>query len=248
MASVTNTRLIIRVIARGGKFLGNDIGGALITVRDAQTGELLHSGQTQGGSGPKEVMSQARLRTQPIPTVDHSVNPPQEACHLVVDLPLTRPRLLEITAYGPQAAPQGAHTVTATHWIYPGLAQNVGDGLVLEIPGLLVQILNPPTHFLPDSLPNNKIDIRANVTMMCGCPITPNNFWPPSDFIVRASIVESGAVVAGFDLDFDTKVNYPSQYVKTWNAPAKGIYELAVVAYQISSGNTGVNTSTFIVP
>jgi len=104
MATVTNTRLIIRVIARGGKFLGNDIGGALITVRDAQTGELLHSGQTQGGSGPKEVMSQARLRTQPIPAVDHSVNPPQEACHLVVDLPLSRPRLLEITAYGPLAA------------------------------------------------------------------------------------------------------------------------------------------------
>ncbi len=248
MAETQDTKLIIRVIARGGKFLGDDIGGALITVRDAQTGELLCSGRTHGASGPVTVMSQPLLRTQSIPTVDTTVKPPAEACHFDVSLPLTRPRLLEITAYGPLAAPQGAHSVTTTHWIYPGLPQNAGDGLVLEIPGLLVQILNPPTHFLPVSLPNNKIDIRVNVTMMCGCPITPNNFWPPSDFVVRAAIVESGAAVAGFDLDFDKQVNYPSQYVKSWTAPSKGIYELTVVAYQLSTGNTGVNTSTFIVP
>jgi hypothetical protein len=46
------TKLTVRVIARDGKFLGDDIGGALITVRDFHTGELLASGRTHGGSGP----------------------------------------------------------------------------------------------------------------------------------------------------------------------------------------------------
>ena len=41
----------MRAIARDGKFLGDDIGGALITVRDAWTKELLAQGVTTGASG-----------------------------------------------------------------------------------------------------------------------------------------------------------------------------------------------------
>jgi hypothetical protein len=248
MAKSQETRLIIRVIARGGKFLGDDIGGAHITVRDSISGEILAAGRTHGASGPTTVMSQPLLRTQPIPTLDTTVKPPAEACNFDVKLQLSEPKLLEITAYGPLAAPQGAHTVTTTHWIYPGLSQTVGDGLVLEIPGLLVQILNPPTHFLPAQLSPPLINIQANVTMMCGCPVTPNNFWPPTQFQVTATIRTNGAVVDEFPLAFDSAVNYPSQFIGSWKAPGAGIYELTVVAYQTTSGNTGVNTATFIVP
>jgi hypothetical protein len=46
------TRITVRVIARDGKFLGDDLGGALVTIRDLHTGDLLASGRTQGGSGP----------------------------------------------------------------------------------------------------------------------------------------------------------------------------------------------------
>jgi hypothetical protein len=35
------TEIVVRVIAKDGKFLGDDIGGALVTLRDVQTGELL---------------------------------------------------------------------------------------------------------------------------------------------------------------------------------------------------------------
>ena len=38
------TKVCVRVIARDGKFLGDDIGGASITIRDAQTRELLAKG------------------------------------------------------------------------------------------------------------------------------------------------------------------------------------------------------------
>jgi hypothetical protein len=51
MADVRATRLTVRVQARGGKFLGDDIGGAVVMLRDAQTGELLATGTTAGGSG-----------------------------------------------------------------------------------------------------------------------------------------------------------------------------------------------------
>jgi hypothetical protein len=248
MSETHQTPLTVRVIARGGKFLGDDIGGALITVRDAQTGEILASGRTHGTSGPATVMTQPLLRTMPIPTIDSTVNPPAEACHFDVELDLKAPRLLEISAYGPLGAMQGAHTVTTTHWIYPGKSQTVGDGLVLEIPGLLVQILSPPTHWMPTTLSPPLIEIQANVTMMCGCPITPANVWPPQDFEVTATIRENDAVVAEFPLTFDVSVPYPSQFIGSWTAPAPGIYELTIAAYQTTSGNTGLNVATFIVP
>ena len=51
MPSSLKTSIIVRPQAHGGKFLGDDIGGALITIKDAQTGTLLAEGLTQGGSG-----------------------------------------------------------------------------------------------------------------------------------------------------------------------------------------------------
>jgi len=48
----TPTKITVRVIARDGKFLGDDIGGALVTIRDAHTGELLASAAPTVGLAP----------------------------------------------------------------------------------------------------------------------------------------------------------------------------------------------------
>ena len=45
-------KITVRVIARDGKFLGDDIGGARVTIRDAGTRQLLAEGITRGTSGP----------------------------------------------------------------------------------------------------------------------------------------------------------------------------------------------------
>ena len=39
--AATATPVTVRVIAVGGKFLGDDVAGALVGIRDIQTGELL---------------------------------------------------------------------------------------------------------------------------------------------------------------------------------------------------------------
>src|ERR1700722_3897065 len=65
-----STKVFVRVIARDGKFLGDDIGGAAITIRDAHTRELLAKGTTSGGSGlngPGGVMCASLRRGEPIP-------------------------------------------------------------------------------------------------------------------------------------------------------------------------------------
>jgi hypothetical protein len=243
------TKVTVRVIARGGKFLGDDIGGAQITIRDVLYGDLLASGRTRGGSGPPTIMTACLKRTQPIPTQ----NPGNDACRFDADLALDEPRQIEISAFGPLAAPGSANRVSATTWIYPGHDLSPGpgvreDGFLIEIPGLLVQVLQPPAHYLPTSPnPNQAIPIRANVTMMCGCPISPgSDMWPVTDFEVTADISWNG-VDREISLAYDANAEggAPSQFVSQgWIPGSLGIFEITVFAYQRSTGNTGVGRTT----
>jgi hypothetical protein len=245
------TTITVRVIARAGKFLGDDIGGAEVSIRDVRSGELLASGRTRGGSGPTSLMTTPRTRNQPIPVADP---PDNDACRFDAILSLETPRLVEITAFGPLAAPQSANRASATTWIYPG--GNISpdghrreDGFLLEIPGLLVQVLNPPLHYLPGKPdPRQAIPIRANVTMMCGCPISgaSGTPWPQADFEVVAAIVSQGRTTdIPLHYDLHAPGGAPSQFFSNeWVPGSYGVYEIAVRAYQNSTGNTGVGYTT----
>jgi hypothetical protein len=241
------TQIDVRVIAKGGKYLGDDIGGALVTIRDVHTDELLARGTTSGGSGLKNLMDICVNRSEGLPVDGASV--------FTVSLDLDEPRLIRVTAYGPLAAQQSANTVSLTQWVYPG--KNIGGanagGFLLEIPGLVVQVLNPPTHFLPKTAPQH-IEIRANVTMMCGCPIGVSP-WDPELFDVIAVIKRGEYYSVELPLKYDEKAPHgiPSQFENKWLVPKNEtgqpeIYEIIVSAFQQQTGNTGVDKATLIIP
>jgi hypothetical protein len=123
------------------------------------------------------------------------------------------------------------------------------DGFLLEIPGLMVQVLNPPAHYLPAKPdPSQSIPIRANVTMMCGCPISnaTGTPWPEADFEVVAAIMSDGASTE-IPLHYDPRApgGAPSQFFSDqWVPGTFGVYEITVRAYQKSTGNTGVDLTT----
>src|SRR5437868_9747136 len=170
------TQITVRVIAKGGKFLGDDIGGSLITISNLQTGELLAKGYTRGGSGnTTEIMQTPRTWGTAIPT--------DSASDFMARLELDEPCLIEVTAYGPLGGLQSAHKVSAMQWVIPGKNITGGDGFLLVMPGLLVQVLEPITHLTLTSIPS-MVCIAANVTMMCGCPISPGGIWDSKDFEV----------------------------------------------------------------
>jgi hypothetical protein len=249
--AATATPVTVRVIAVGGKFLGDDVAGALVTIRDLQTAELLASGRTFGGSGPNAIMNQAILRTQPIPTLDPG-DPANDAARFDATLLLDRPRWVEVSAVGPLVAPTPARVVK-TIWLYPGKSLSPGDGqredgLLLEIPGLLVDVLAPPAHYLPDA--TQPIVIRANVTMMCGCPINTGGFWPPADFEVTAYVEHSGQrTIVPLCFVPVKEIGAPSQFAsKNWTPGAAGIFNIDVVAWQKSTGNLGVARTSVIMP
>jgi hypothetical protein len=250
-----STKVCVRVIARDGKFLGDDVGGASITIRDAHTKELLAKGTTSGSSGlngPGGVMCASLRRGEPIATTS--------ASSYTADLKLESPRRIEIIAYGPLGLPGSANTVSATQWVYPGKDILEGDGFLLELPGLIVQIVSPSTSYPAKSI---AVSIQAHVAMMCGCPIdykteasqlvctelpAGQQPWLPNEFEVAAVICGANGAQTTIPLQFVDAAGTPGQFAGMWEQPLPGTHDITVYAYQRATGNTGVDTATIHIP
>ncbi len=257
--TTASTSITVRVQAKGGKFLADDIGGSEVTIRDAQTGERLGGGLalgTDSGNLSSTYTPNASLSaivTPPVPPAKLPIiqwlSTDANTSGLTVSLPISRPTLLEVSAFGPMAGLQSAHRAVAMHWIVPGQTLNQGPGFVVELPGLLVQVMEPATHLtiLSNDLPYT-VPFAVNVTMMCGCPIDIGQPWIPSDFTVTAAIGPVGKpATKTLKLGFPGKV--PSLFTGSWVLPAKstGFYQAVITAVQHSTGNTGTGTVTFFV-
>lgn len=233
------TIVTVRVIAKGGKFVSSEVGGVAITFRDVETGELLASGAVEGTSGDSQaIMADPRVRAAPIPT-------DEDAASFTAVLKLREPRLLEVRAYGPLAQRQSAIAVTTQIWLIPGKDVTAGDALLLELPGLAVDVLSPATH-AQIALTGGAaaVTIEASVMMMCGCPIEEGGFWPASSFEIWAELTKDGLPVAQSPL---TYAGTPSRFSTTIGFQKAGIYEATVYAYQPANGNTGLDKAAFTI-
>ena len=207
-----------------------------VTLRDAQTGEILATGLTQGATGDtRRIMHEDGGRRAQLSD--------DSAAKFVATIDLDEPRLIEVEAYGPLAQRQAATRVTASRWVVPGRGLTAGDGWVLDLPGLIVDVLAPPAHVrLPAD--TGKVDLRANVILMCGCPIEPEGVWDANNLEVKALVSHNGERIAPVDLSFAGET---SQFAGSVPVDAQGLYDVLVYAYDRTNGNTGVDRTTFIV-
>lgn len=235
-ASAEPTDITVRLLSKDAKFIGSSMGGMRIVLRDGQTGEVLASGVTAGGTGNTKMLmhEDAGRRAQ---LSDGS------SAKFDATLDLAEPRLIEVEAYGPLGQPQAAHRATSSQWVVPGAHITGGDGWVLELPGFVVDVLDPPAH-VKLSAGTKKVDLRANVVMMCGCPIEPKGLWDADKLQVKALVKRDGKPVATVDLPFAGKT---SQFATALPVEAPGTYDVTVYAYDKSNGNTGLDRTTFIV-
>lgn len=237
-AMAAPTQVTVMVRAKDAKFIGTSMAGALITIRNADTGELLAQGVTTGTTGNTEKTMKRPLQ-RGVPLSD------EKSARFNATIEISEPTLLEIRGYGPLAQRQSAGTVSVTQWIIPGKHINSGDGILLEMPGFAVDILSPPAHtqLSSDILPQN-IEVQANVILMCGCPVTPGGVWDANRVEVKALVRKDGKPVGGFSLAYAGRA---SRFSGSLDVGEEGVYEVTVYAYDPSNGNTGVDRTTFIV-
>lgn len=229
------TEITVRALSKDAKFIGTSMGGMRITLRDAETGEVLASGLTEGGTGDTKRLMHENVGRR-------AVMSDASAARFQVTLDLDAPRLIEVEAYGPLAQRQAAQRVVATQWVIPGRGISGGDGWVLELPGFAVDVLSPPAHIKFDGA--TTVDVRANVVMMCGCPIEPKGLWDADKYEVQAIVRRDGKPVAQVPLKY---AGQTSQFAAAVPATEPGMYEVLVYAYDPANGNTGLDRTTFII-
>jgi hypothetical protein len=235
-AAALTTEVTVRVLAKGAKFVGTSMGGAMVTIRDADTGELLAQGVTAGGTGDTErIMVDLRAPGAPLTTAG--------AAAFTTTLDIERPRLVEISAFGPLAQRQSANRISVTQWIVPGRHVSGGDGVLLELPGFVVDVLAPPAHVKLRGVPQ-AVTLRANVAMMCGCPVKPGGVWDAGKYEVKALVKRNGVLEGEVGLAY---AGTTSQFAAELTVRRPGAYEAVVYAYDPANGNTGLDSVTFIV-
>lgn len=234
VAGAVETRIDVRVISQGAKFIGTSMGGVQITLHDVDTGELLAQGKTAGGTGDTDrIMKQTQQRGSVIAT--------ESAAVFSTKLDLDEPRQIKVTASGPLAQRQAMNSVSASQWIVPGKHITGGNGWLLEMPGFAVDILDPPAHRSISGLPV-EIPISVNVTMMCGCPLTAGGLWDAEQYEISTLIKRNGAFVKEQPLDY---AGTSSQFTGTLFIDQPGSYEVTAYAYDPATGNTGIDKTTF---
>lgn len=234
-AQAEPTDIVVRVLSRDAKFVGTSMGGMRVTLRDAHTGEVLATGLTQGGTGNTTLLMH-KDGGRRAGLADTS------SAKFSTTLDLKEPRLIEVEAYGPVAQPQAAHRVVSSQWIVPGKHHSGGDGWVLEIPGFAVDVLAPPAHVKIKN--GSSVDVRANVIMMCGCPIEPAGLWDANKYEVAAIVKRNGEEVARVPMKY---AGQTSQFAGSVPVDGKGAYEVIVYAHDAANGNTGLDRTTFLV-
>ncbi len=223
-----STRVVIRAVARDAKVIGDGVGGALIRVVNAATGETLASGRQEGNTG-STAMIMSRPRTRGMTVYDT-----EGAAAFIAELRLTEPTVVNISALGPLGHPQAIQSATKKLLVVPGWPIE-GDGIILELHGFIVEIQSPE----PLTPVNRSVRVKARIRMMCGCPLTPGGMWDSSGVVIVARLKADGAVVSVSSLSY---AGEPSIFGGTVSVPpeARGRdLELEVLASDPLTENFG---------
>lgn len=230
------TEVTVRVIARGAMFVGDLVEGAQVTITDAVSGEMLAQGVTRGKAGePGRLMGVARKRGEPLAAADDA--------RFHATLELDEPRLVQVTAFGPLQWPGSATRTSMTQWVVPGRHLDRGDGWIIELAGLIVEGDVAATTVDQHEAAAG-VTVSAEVGPMCGCPVGPDFHWDAEDYDVAASVKRGEAHIGSYALRYAGSAN---DFTGTLRLELPGVYEITVHAYELSSGNTGIDRLTLTV-
>ncbi|MDL1873040.1 hypothetical protein FBR05_12710 [Deltaproteobacteria bacterium PRO3] len=227
------TEVVVRVISKGAKFVGTDIGGARITIKELAVGKILAQGKTEGTTGDTDrIMRRA-----------HAIGEARSdggSAKFAATLDLDKPVYAEIRARGPMGHEVSANEASVTMWLLPGKHLRQGDAVLLEMPGLVVDLAEPEVK-----KGEGKAMLRAKVTMMCGCPITPGGLWNADKLDLEGLLLKEGKVVERFRLGYAGEA---SRFAAELKLPPKGEYEIEVRGFDQTFGNTGLGRVKLLAP
>jgi hypothetical protein len=234
-----DTEVLIRVVAHGAMIVGDDVGGARVTITDVATGTVLASGLQQGDAGDQnQIMRTPRMMAEP-----HYSSRPAAAFRAT--LRLERPTLVEISAQGPLAYPQALQRVSKTVLLVPG-QDLTNDGIVLHLYGFIVQIERPkPGESL---ISKNDVKLRASIRTLSGLPVRPHGDWDSRKLTIYGEVLVGDRVLERIQLFFvGSKSGFEAPFFVPRDTEAPNGVTLRVVAADRASGHFGMGTAHYPV-
>ncbi len=232
-----STKVVVRAKAKDAKFIGTSMGGAFVMIRDAETGEILAKGLTVGSTGNTN-----RIMIDPVKRGTQLSDDATAKFETIIDI--DEPRLVTVEVRAPYSQRQSMIRNTTQISLIPG-KHITGDGIIVEMPGFVIDVTAPQS---PDGvkLSEGKVSVavKATITTMCGCLITPGGMWDANRYDVAATVKLDGKVIGEVPLKYAGK---PSYFEGIVDVTKTGLYELDVYAYDPVSGNTGLDRTTFTV-
>lgn len=232
---VAETNFTVTVKAKDAKFVGTAMGGAQVVIRDRRSGDILVQGRTFGGTGDTaKIMDGGTKRDAVI--VDENTAKLQFSMEIFEPVPVT------ISATGPLDQPQAAATVSHDMILIPGKDYTQGNGIMLELPGFAVDILDPPTNMNIKFDAAKPVPLSVNVMKMCGCHIAPGTPWPPERYDVEVRIYKDDIFITSAALEYGGK---PGMYGQNIKVPKAGTYRLVVTAFDKVTKEAGLDAASF---
>ncbi|SIT19193.1 hypothetical protein SAMN05421786_10855 [Chryseobacterium ureilyticum] len=237
MVSATETKVMIRAKAKDAKFIGSSLGGAHIIIRNKLNQRILAEGNTSGSTGNTDlIMKTPKVRGNSIAD--------EQTGGFLATVDIDEPTFVTIEVISPLSNRQAQAAVSTEMWLIPG--KNIlGEGIILEIPGYIIDILKPRTHQYIglNTIKNKPFLFQANIVMMCGCVIEKGGIWNSDEIEVKGILKKDGKFIKNIDLSWvSTNLFEGSDMINT-----AGNYELTLYAYHAKTGNTGVDKVNYVV-
>ena len=233
-AAQSTTTVVVRALAKDAKFIGDGMGGAMITIIADATGDTLARGLTKGGTGDTE-----RLVKDPVERYETLSTP--KSAKFEAALSLEKPTLVTIKATAPYGEPHARITTSTQHWLIPG-KDITGDGIILEVPGFTLKNKLPKREATYSV--NEDVTVRTHIVMMCGCPTSDGGLWDSSEYEIKALIKRDGKKVDEVPLSFTGETNW---FETSFTPEKPGRYNILVYAFHPQTANAGVTKTQIMV-
>lgn len=237
MAGAVETKVMVRAKGRDAKFIGSSLGGAYVIIRNKVNQQILAEGKTSGSTGNTDLIMKVP-KTRGLSIAD------AQTAGFLAKIDIDEPTFVSIEVISPFNQKQAQAKVSTELWLLPG-KDILGDGIVLEIPGFIIDILKPRTHqyIALNSVKDRPFQFQANVVMMCGCVVEKGGVWNSEEMEVRGILKKDGKYLEEVKLSLISTNLFEGDVKLT----AAGNYELILYAYHKKSGNTGIDKVNYVV-
>lgn len=236
-AQAIETDFLITVKARDGGFIGTSMGGAFIEIVDRRTGDIIASGATSGASGDIEkIINTPKNRRDTIYAKGDSA--------IAFSLDLFEPTPVTITATGPLIKKQNQVSVSEDLILIPGKDYSSQNGILLELPGFVVDVVHPPLHHTITFDKDKPITLVSNILKLSGNTLSNEGLWNYEDYEIEAHIYKDTLLLNSFALNY---LNSAGNFGKKFKLPAPGIYTIMVSAYDPYTKEAGIDSTTVVL-